>query len=308
MTGAAPMTAVTALAARDLEFVPRRHRGRWVAAVLVVFIVGYFAWTIIAAPAMRWEVVGEYLFDAKVLDGVKNTLIMTVLATLIGIVVGTLIAIMRLSPNPVLWNVAGFYQWFFRGTPTLVQLIFWFNLASIIPRVEIPFLGLDLDMNQVMTPLFASLLGLGLNFGAYYSEIVRAGILSVDEGQSDAAKAFGLSGVQTLTKVVLPQAMRVIIPPTGNELIGMLKWTSLASVVSYTELLRNVGDIYNQTYQVIPMLIVASIWYLLFTTLMSIGQHFIERHFARGTTRAVQRSLFARLVDRPKTRKEAFHE
>lgn len=291
-----PPTATTLLAERNMEFVPKRHSGRWIAAILVAFILGYLIWSIFAAPAMRWEVVWEYLFNDKILEGVRNTIFMTILATLIGVAVGTAIAVMRLSPNPVLWSVAGLYQWFFRGTPTLVQLIFWFNLSSIIPRIEIPLLGIDLDTNEVMSPLLASLLGLGLNFGAYYSEIVRAGILSVDEGQTDAAKAFGLSRVQTLTGVVLPQAMRVIIPPTGNELIGMLKFTSLASVVSFNELLRNTGDIYNQTFQVIPMLIVASIWYLVLTTILSVGQFFIERHFARGTSRNANDGLFDRML------------
>jgi len=291
-----PPTATTLLAERNMEFVPKRHSGRWIAAVLVVFILGYLVWSIFAAPAMRWEVVWEYLFNAKILEGVRNTIFMTVLATLIGVAVGTTVAVMRLSPNPVLWGIASGYQWFFRGTPTLVQLIFWFNLSSIIPRIEIPLLGIDLDTNEVMSPLLASLLGLGLNFGAYYSEIVRAGILSVDEGQTDAAKAFGLTRLQTLLSVVLPQAMRVIIPPTGNELIGMLKFTSLASVVSFNELLRNTGDIYNQTFQVIPMLIVASIWYLVLTTVLSIGQYFIERHFARGSSRKANDGLFDMLL------------
>lgn len=291
-----PPTATTMLAERDMDFVPKRHSGRWIAAILVTFILGYFVWGIFAAPAMRWEVVGEYLFHPKVLEGVQNTIFMTILATLIGVAVGTAAAVMRLSPNPVLWSLAGGYQWFFRGTPTLVQLIFWFNLSSIIPRIQLPLLGIDVDTNDVMSPLLASLLGLGLNFGAYYSEIVRAGILSVDEGQTDAAKAFGLTRIQTLTTVVLPQAMRVIIPPTGNELIGMLKFTSLASVVSFNELLRNTGDIYNQTFQVIPMLIVASIWYLLLTTILSVGQFFVERYFARGTSRTVNQGLYDLLL------------
>ncbi len=283
---------------RDLPVVPRRHYGRWVSAAVALFILGALAWGIISAEAMRWSVVGEYLFAPAVLEGVRNTIYMTILATLIGVIIGTIVAVMRLSPNPVLNSLANFYQWFFRGTPTLVQLIFWFNLSSIIPRIEIPWLGVNLNTNDVMTPLLASLLGLGLNFGAYYSEIVRAGIMSVDEGQSDAAEAYGLSRFQTLRLIVLPQAMRVIIPPTGNELIGMLKFTSLASVVSYGELLRSVSDIYNQTYQVIPLLIVASIWYLLMTTILSIGQYFIERRFARGSSRSAPKSFFDRFTNR----------
>lgn len=288
-----------------LEIVPRKHYGRWISAVLVIFIIGAVVFGVFSSETMRWSVVGEYLFNDRVLEGVGNTILMTILATLIGITIGTIVAVMRLSVNPVLSSVAGFYQWFFRGTPTLVQLIFWFNLSSIIPRIEIPFIGVSMSMNEVMTPLTASLLGLGLNFGAYYSEIVRAGILSVDEGQTDAATAFGLTPMQTLVKIVLPQAMRVILPPTGNELIGMLKWTSLASVVSYAELLRSVSDIYNMTYQVIPMLLVASIWYLFMTTILTIIQYFVERRFARGTSRTTKRNFFERLIDTSRERRKA---
>ncbi|MGH3240380.1 MAG: amino acid ABC transporter permease [Spirillospora sp.] len=283
----------------ELPLVPRRHPGRWAGAAVVVFLLGCLVWLLASAENMEWNVVGDYLFDSDVLKGVRNTLLMTVLSMAIGMVLGTVVAVMRLSPNPVLNGVASLYQWFFRGTPTLVQLIFWFNLSSIIPYLSVTVLGvqvIEMDTNKVMTPLLASLLGLGLNFAAYYSEIVRAGILSVDEGQSDAATAYGLSRFQTLTHVVLPQAMRVIIPPTGNELIGMLKWSSLASVVSYAELLRSVSDVYNRTYQVIPLLVVAAIWYLFITTLLSIGQHFLEERFARGSRRTPNSSPLKSLV------------
>lgn len=281
----------------DLPIVPKRHVGRWISAIVVAALLVAGVWAIAAAPAMEWPTIGHYLFDPAILAGVRNTIIMTILAMVIGVVLGTVIAIMRLSVNPVLTTVASLYQWFFRGTPTLVQLIFWFNLSSLFPRLKLSLFGwtiFDADTNAVMTSLLASLLGLGLNFSAYYSEIVRAGILSVDEGQSDAATAYGLSRMQTLARIVLPQAMKVIIPPTGNELIGMLKFTSLASVVSYSELLRTVGDVYNRTYQVIPLLSVAAIWYLFMTSLLSIGQHFLEKRFARGTRRGVPAPSMAR--------------
>jgi polar amino acid transport system permease protein len=287
----------------DLPLVRRRHPGRWLAAALVLFILGSILLTLASTETLQWNVVGDFLFSDEVLKGVRNTILMTILCMVIGIVLGTLIAVMRLSPNPVLTGVAALYQWFFRGTPTLVQLIFWFNLSSIFPYFYLQVGGVelvDIDTNAMMTPLVAAILGLGLNFGAYYSEVVRAGILSVDEGQSDAAAAYGLSRYQTLRRIVLPQAMRVIIPPTGNELIGMLKWTSLASIVGYTELLRTVGNVYNVTYQVIPLLIVAALWYLFMTSVLTVGQHFVEKRFARGTTRSVASSPSVRLWRRLK--------
>ncbi|WP_425840007.1 amino acid ABC transporter permease [Streptomyces fractus] len=281
----------------ELDLVPRRHPWRWVGAAAVAVFLVSVVWILATAPAMRWDVVGHYLFDADVLRGVRNTLLMTVLAMVIGMALGTLVAVMRLSVNPVLIAMASLYQWFFRGTPTLVQLIFWFNLASIFPHFRMTVLGvdvIDVGTNDVMTPLLASLLGLGLNFAAYYSEVIRAGILSVDDGQTDAAQAYGLTRVQTLRHIILPQAMRVIIPPTGNELIGMLKWTSLASVVAYSELLHSVQDVYNRTYEVIPLLTVAAIWYLALTTVLTIGQRFLEKRFNRGSQRAHEQSSLSK--------------
>lgn len=280
---------------------PVRHPGRWIGVAVVACVVAWLVTVLVTAEALEWGVVRHYLFDAAVLRGVVATLEMTALAMVVGIVLGTLIAIMRLSPNPLLRSVAALYQWFFRGTPTLVQLVFWFNLATLFPRITVGVGGTDffsLDTNQVMTPFVASLLGLGLNFSAYYSEIVRAGILSVDEGQTDAAAAYGLRRLQALRYIVLPQAMRVIIPPTGNETIGMLKWTSLASVVAYTELLHSVGVIYSTTFEVIPLLVVAALWYLFLTSILSIGQLFIEKRFARGTRRNPQTSWMEKAVAR----------
>jgi polar amino acid transport system permease protein len=273
---------------RQLAIMRRRHPWRWTAAAAVAAFLGWLAFVLMTTEAFQWNVVGQYLFSDEVLSGVRNTILMTILCMAVGMVIGTAVAVMRLSPNPVLTGVAALYQWFFRGTPTLVQLIFWFNLSSIFPRFSVNVLGVqvvDVNTNEAMTPLVAAILGLGLNFGAYYSEVVRAGILSVDEGQSDCAAAYGLSRYQTLRHIVLPQAMRVIIPPTGNELIGMLKWTSLASIVGYTELLRSVSNIYNVTYQVIPLLIVAALWYLFMTSVLTVGQYFLEKRFARGTSR-----------------------
>jgi polar amino acid transport system permease protein len=218
----------------------------------------------------------------------------------IGIAIGVVLAVMRLSPNPLVGGASWIYVWLFRGTPVLVQLLFWQFVSALYPHLSIgiPFGGAELahaDANSLIHPFTAAILGLGLNEGAYMSEIVRAGILSVDEGQSEAAHALGMSRMQTLRRIVLPQAMRVIIPPTGNETISMLKTTSLVSVIAYAELLYSAQLIYSVNYKTIPLLIVASAWYLFFTTILSIGQYYVERRYARGATRALPPTPFQRL-------------
>ena len=288
-------------ATTDLKIVPLRHPLRWAGALTLLVLVASWAWVLVTTDTFEWDLVGDYMFNSVVLDGVANTLYITVASMLIGITLGTLIAIMRLSPNPVLTTVATAYLWFFRGIPTLLQLIFWFNLASVFPRIDISAAGItlvDVDTNTLMTPLLATLLGLGLNLAAYYSEFVRAGILSIDEGQTDAAAAYGMTRAQMLRHIILPQAMRVIIPPTGNEFIGMLKWSSLASVISYSELLHSVQGIYNRTFEVIPLLIVASLWYLAMTTVLTIGQHFVEKRFSRGSQRTIPTARRPRILSR----------
>jgi polar amino acid transport system permease protein len=213
-------------------------------------------------------------------------------------VLGVLAAVMRLSPNPILSFASWLYIWFFRGTPLLVQVLFWYNVAALFPVVSlgIPFgpAIVHQSANSLITPTVAALLALGLNEGAYMSEIVRAGIISVDEGQNEAAQSLGMSRLQTMRLIVLPQAMRVIIPPTGNETISMLKNTSLLYVASFTELTYSVTQIYNVNFKVIPLLIVASIWYLALTSVLYVGQYFIERRYGRGFTRAERSSMMAR--------------
>jgi polar amino acid transport system permease protein len=273
----------------QIKAVPVRHPGQWVAAAIVAIIVVALAKSVATNDRFEWNVVGDYLFDSRVLDGVVKTIELTVLAMAIGIVLGVLLAVMRLSPNRLVSSPSWAYIWFFRGTPVLVQIILWFNLAALYPTVDlgIPFgpAFIHLDANQVITPFVAGMLALGLNEGAYMSEIVRAGIISVDEGQTEAAKALGLTRSQTMRRIVLPQAMRVIIPPTGNETISMLKFTSLVSVIAVAELLYSVQLIYAQSYQVIPLLLVASIWYLAMTSVLSVGQYYLERYYGRGTSR-----------------------
>jgi polar amino acid transport system permease protein len=270
------------------KVVPLRHPWTWVGAAAAIAVLVWWISVMAGAEAFGWATVGEYLFNSQVLGGIVNTLIMTALCMVIGCVVGTVLAVMRLSGNPVLMSISAGYIWFFRGVPTLVQLLFWFNLGSIFPAISLDLFGwtaFSLNTNQVMTPMVTCALGLGLSFAAFYSEIVRSGILSVDEGQIESATAYGLSRFQAFRFIVFPQAMRVIIPPTGNELISMLKWTSAGVIVAYGELLYEVTRIYSRNYEVIPLLVVASIWYLVMVTILSIGQHYIERHFARGSSR-----------------------
>ncbi|WP_411698971.1 amino acid ABC transporter permease [Conyzicola sp.] len=251
-------------------------------------LVAFCVWTLVTAQAFQWPVVGDYLFNPRVIAGVWTTIYLTILAMTFGCLGGLLLAIMRRSPSRALIAISSGIVWFFRGTPTLVQLIFWFNLASLFPRLEIgiPFGQAiwSVDTNTVMTPLLAAILALGINEAAYMSEIIRAGLGSVDNGQVEAAKALGMRSGRTMRRIILPQAMRTIIPPTGNELIGMLKFTSLASVISVTELLSTTQQIYNQNYQVIPLLVVASIWYLALTSVLSVGQARVEQRFGRGVS------------------------
>jgi len=231
-------------------------------------------------------VVGDFFFSNQVLHGLVLTIELTVISMVVGIVLGTILAVMRLSPNPMVTGGSWFYIWLFRGTPLLVQLLFWNFISAVYPKLTlgIPF-GPDIvhaSANSLITPFVAAILGLGLNEAAYMAEIVRAGILSVEEGQTDAAQALGMTRIKAMRRVVLPQAMRVIIPPTGNETISMLKNTALVSVIASTDLLYSVQLIYSQNFKQIPLLIVASIWYLILTTILSIGQYYLERHFGRG--------------------------
>lgn len=283
----------TRVAAEDLNDllpgppVPRRHPGRWVACGLVALLLLWFGQIVVTNPNFQWAVVGKYLFSPDVLRGVLITIELTITAMTIGILLGIVIALMRLSDNGLLSGAATLYITFFRGTPALVQLIFWFNLSALFPVITlgIPYFGPDfmtLNANVLITPFIAANLGLGLCEGAYMAEIVRSGILSVDAGQQEAAVAVGMTRAQAMRKVILPQALRVIIPPTGNQVIGMLKYTSLASVISVTELLASAELVYTRTFETIPLLIVASLWYVLLTTILTAVQRLIERRVGRS--------------------------
>jgi polar amino acid transport system permease protein len=283
----------------EIKAVPVRHPGRWIAAAIVLLIAASIIRSMITNKGFQWGVVGDYLFDHRILHGVVVTIYMTVLCQGIGIVLGLLAAVMRMSPNPIVSGASWLYIWFFRGTPVLVQLIFWYvGISALYHTISlgVPF-GPSLvhpSTNSLITPLVAGGLGLGVNEGAYMSEIFRAGIISVDEGQTHAAQSLGMSRLQILRLIVLPQAMRVIIPPTGNETISMLKNTSLLSVVAFGELLFAAQSIYDVNYKVIPLLIVVSIWYLVMTSVLYVGQYFIERRYGRGFTRAERATMMGR--------------
>lgn len=265
--------------------VPVRHPGRWAAVVVVLVLAAMLGHGLTQNPNFQWAIVSHYLLASAVLVGVAHTAELTAIAMGIGIALGIILAVMRLSPNHIVAGASWFYVWFFRATPVLVQLIFWFNLASLYRHFSfgIPFGPEFVSVSgNVITPFVAALLGLGLNEGAYMAEIVRGGILSVDEGQVEAASSLGMSRLLTMRRVILPQAMRVIIPPTGNETIGMLKNTALVSVIGYSDLLYSVEEIYTRNFKTMPLLIAASIWYIVLTSILYVGQHFVEAHYGKG--------------------------
>ena len=278
--------------ADEIRVAHRAHWGWWILTGFVLLCAAGIVQMLFTNPNLEWNIVAGWFFSQSIVFGLLRTLELTVLAMFFGILLGMLTAVMRLSPIKILSTVAWFYTWFFRGTPLLVQLIFWYNLAALFPTIDIgiPFVGPTVwsgNANQIVTPFMAALLGLALNEGAYMSEIVRGGILSVDQGQQEAAVALGMRTSRALRRVILPQAMRVIVPPTGNQVIGMLKSTSLVSVTSMPELLYSAQLVYNRTFQTIPLLIVASIWYLIVTSVLSAIQYYIERHYAKGGRRAM---------------------
>ena len=265
----------------ELRIVHKRHWGRWLAAAAILLVLALLA-VAFAHGQIAWRYVGQFLTAPAILQGIASTIVMAVLAMALGILLGVAVAIMSLSPNPVLKSVAVGYAWLFRGTPAILQLLLWFNLALVFPVIGIPGFWSARTID-VMTPFIAALLGLGLNQGAYTSEVVRAGLMSVDVGQYEAAQSIGMTRLRSLRRIILPQAMRVVIPPLGNEFIGMVKLTSLASVIQYTEVLHNAEDIYYVNNRVIELLIVAAIWYLAVVTVLTPLQMLLERRFARGT-------------------------
>lgn len=271
-----------------IKAIPLRHPWRVLVAVVLVLMLAVFVLDAAQREDFGWADVGKYVFDKRISQAALVTLQLTVYAMVIAIVLGLLLAIMRLSPNPVVKSVAWLYIWIFRGTPVYVQLVFWGIVSLIYPvlTIGVPFMAPWVSFhNDIFTNLFVTaVIGLALNEAAYMSEIVRAGLLSVDEGQEEASRALAMSWGQTMRFVVVPQAMRIIIPPTGNEVISMLKTTSLVAAIPLSIDLYGVSrGISAVTFTPVPLLIVASLWYLLFTSVLMVGQHFIEKRFARGS-------------------------
>jgi polar amino acid transport system permease protein len=277
--------------AEEIKAIPVRHPGRWVATAVIVILAVAVANSMASNPRFEWGIIGHYVVSRRILDGLVVTLELTAASMAIGIFLGVLLAVMRLSPNPLVSSASWVYIWIFRGTPVLVQILLWYNIAALYPRFSlgIPFgpTFAHFNASSVITPFVAGMLALGLNEAAYMAEIVRAGIISVPEGQTHAAQSLGMPRLLTMRRVVLPQAMRVIVPPTGNETISMLKTTSLVAVIALPnpELLYASQLIYSVNYRTIQLLLVASFWYLVVTTVLTIGQYYLERHFCRGATR-----------------------
>ena len=293
--------AATAAPGESAPVVPLRHPVRLAIAVVLILVALSAAWDVAANRSYHWDVVISYLFAPQILAGAGLTIVLTVVSMTVGIAMGTVLAVMRLSANPIVSSISRAYIWFFRGTPLLVQLIFWYNIAALYPVIAfgLPFGGPSMVLgsaNVLISPLGAALLGLSLNEAAYMAEIIRGGIGSVDKGQYDAARALGMSPAKLMNRVILPQAMRVVLPPTGNQVISMLKGTSLVSVLAISDLLYSAQIIYAANYQTIPLLIVASLWYLLMTTILSFFQTKLERRYGRGFDAAPRRTR------QPKTR------
>lgn len=301
-------TKVPSLGGADLRDVATAHTpfrtGRLVLWLVIALFVVNFAWIVANNENFGWPVVAQYFFDPVVISGLYVSLGLTVIAMILGVFLGLIIAIAKMSQDGLASSFASLFIWFFRGTPLLVQLIFWYNMSTLFPQlsISIPF-GPTLaswDTNSVITPMTAAIVGLALNEAAYMAEIIRGGLLSVDRGQAETAEAFGMTKARALWRIIIPQAMRSIVPPTGNQLISMIKATSLVSVIAMADLLYSVQSIYNRTFEIIPMLLVAVIWYLLITSVLNIGQSYIEAYYGRSDRRNAG-------VARPALDEEASH-
>ncbi|MFE5398714.1 amino acid ABC transporter permease [Streptomyces sp. NPDC056568] len=272
-----------------LRVVPARHYARWVAAVAVVVLVTQFVHGLATNPVWEWGVFSEYVLSETIVQAVWVTLQLTAYATVLGFLLGTVLAFMRLSRSPVLQTVAWTYIWIFRSIPMIVQLVFWFNLSALYERlgVGIPFgpVFWSVDSNSVIGTMGAAVIGLTLHQAAYAAEIVRGGVLAVDQGQLEAAAALGIPRLRQIRRIVLAQAMRAILPTAGNEIIGLLKGTSVVYVMSIGELFYQAQVIYGRNGRVIPLLLVATAWYVVLTSLLSVAQYYVERHYARGADR-----------------------
>jgi polar amino acid transport system permease protein len=275
-----------------IDAVPLRHPWRWVAAVVIVVLLALFLYGAATNEAYRWHIFAKYVFNERVLSvGLVNTLQLTIYSMVLAIALGVLLAVMRLSPNPIFKSVSWVFLWIFRGTPIYVQLVFWGLIPTIYQHIQlgIPFgpSFFHLNLQALSIPFLLAILGLALNESAYMAEIIRAGISSVPEGQLEASTALGMSWGLAMRRTVLPQAMRVIIPPTGNEIISMLKTTSLVTAVPFTLDLYGIAsrEIAAREFEPVPLLLVAAFWYLVVTSILMVGQHYLERYYSRGASR-----------------------
>ncbi|WP_030902993.1 amino acid ABC transporter permease [Streptomyces sp. NRRL F-5126] len=275
------------------EMVPLRHYGRWVGGVIAILVLGYVVW-LFGSSSIDWGTVRSFLTVGVILKGLGNTVLISVVSMVLGVAIGVVFALMRLSENPVTRTISWLYVWLFRGTPVYLQLLMWFNLAIILPRIGFPGLG-SVPTVSLITSFVAAVLGLGVNEGAYVAEIVRAGISSVAPGQREAAMAIGMRPMAIMRRIVLPQAMRVVLPPLGNDFVNLLKTSALASAISYSELLNSAQQIYFINSKVMELLIVAAVWYLVVVSVFSVLQYFVERRFNRGTARSAGPTLLETL-------------
>ena len=287
--------------ADELRIVGKRYYGRWLSALLVLLCVVAMAHSMINNPRFEWGVIADNFTEASILQGVLMTLQLTAISVVLGFAFGTVLALMRLSSNPVLVAVSWAYTWFFRGVPMLVQLFLWYNIAALYPTLSLSLPGVgelwSAQSNALVSPFSAAVIALVMHQSAYAAEIVRAGIQSVGNGQLEAARALGYRPTQIFRFTILPQAMRAILPPAGNEVIGQLKTTAVVSVISLQDVLFSAQIIYQRTYEVIPLLLVATLWYLLMTSVLSVGQFYVERYFSRGVSRGQSRTLWRSLLN-----------
>ncbi|WP_033748488.1 amino acid ABC transporter permease [Pantoea sp. NGS-ED-1003] len=287
--------------ADELRIVGKRYYGRWLSALLVLLCVVAMAHSMINNPRFEWGVIADNFTEASILQGVLMTLQLTAISVVLGFAFGTVLALMRLSSNPVLVAVSWAYTWFFRGVPMLVQLFLWYNIAALYPTLSLSLPGVgelwSAQSNALVSPFSAAVIALVMHQSAYAAEIVRAGIQSVGNGQLEAARALGYRPAQIFRFTILPQAMRAILPPAGNEVIGQLKTTAVVSVISLQDVLFSAQIIYQRTYEVIPLLLVATLWYLLMTSVLSVGQFYVERYFSRGVSRGQSRTLWRSLLN-----------
>jgi len=270
--------------------IPLPHPSWWIGGAVIVLLAVLFTWTLVTNRNMKWDIALSYFFNWEILAGLGRTLVLTFLAMIVGLTLGIVIAIMRLSRNPVFQGVSWAWVWFFRGVPPLVQLVFWYNLALLFPRISlgVPFAPplLSWDTNDLITPFSAAILGLSLTESGYAAEMIRAGIQAVSAGQAEAAASLGMTRWQALRRIIMPQALRILIPPIGNDTISMLKFTSLVSVLALPDLMYSAQMIYSRTYQTIPLLLVVTVWYLVLATILTGLEHLVERRFSYGARAA----------------------